>query len=62
MGTDCVLLGGSVLPSYSALGAKSLLNKAHGQTHSLYAGVPARAVKSLEPEMRYFQREVGFVN
>jgi acetyltransferase-like isoleucine patch superfamily enzyme len=62
IGTDCVLLGGSVLPSYSALGAKSLLNKAYEQTYSLYAGVPARPVKSLEPEMKYFQREVGFVN
>ena len=61
VGTDCVLLGGSVLPSYSALGAKSLLNKAHTETHSLYAGVPARAVKSLEPELKYFQRDVGFV-
>jgi len=62
VGTDCVLLGGSVLPSYSALGAKSLLNKAHTQTHSLYAGVPARAIRSLEPDMKYFRREVGFVN
>jgi acetyltransferase-like isoleucine patch superfamily enzyme len=61
VGTDCVLLGGSVLPSYSALGAKSLLNKAHMQTHSLYAGVPARWLKSLEPQMKYFQRDVGFV-
>ncbi len=32
IGTDCVLLGGSALPSYSALGAKSLLNKAYTQT------------------------------
>lgn len=61
VGTDCVLLGGSVLPSYSALGAKSLLNKPHTRTHCLYAGVPATAIKSLEPEMKYFQREVGFV-
>jgi len=27
VGTDCVLLGGSTLPDYSILGAKSLLNK-----------------------------------
>src|SRR5262249_29396422 len=27
IGTDCVLLGGSVLPSYSVLAAKSLLDK-----------------------------------
>jgi acetyltransferase-like isoleucine patch superfamily enzyme len=62
VGTDCVLLGGSVLPSYSALGAKSLLNKPYDQQRALYAGVPARPVKSLEPEMKYFQREVGFVH
>jgi acetyltransferase-like isoleucine patch superfamily enzyme len=61
VGTDCVLLGGSALPSYSALGAKSLLNKAYTETHSLYAGVPAKPLKSLEPEMKYFQRDVGFV-
>jgi acetyltransferase-like isoleucine patch superfamily enzyme len=62
VGTDCVLLGGSVLPSYSALGAKSLLNKAHSETHCLYAGVPAKPIKSLEPDMKYFQREIGFVH
>jgi acetyltransferase-like isoleucine patch superfamily enzyme len=62
VGTDCVLLGGSALPSYSALGAKSLLNKAHTETHCLYAGLPAKAVKSLDSDMKYFQREEGFVN
>jgi acetyltransferase-like isoleucine patch superfamily enzyme len=62
VGTGCVLLGGSMLPSYSALGARSLLNKAHTETHWLYAGVPAAPVKSLGPEVKYFQREVGFVN
>jgi hypothetical protein len=43
------------------LGAKSLLNKPHQQTHCLYAGVPAKPIKSLEPDLKYFQREVGFV-
>ena len=62
VGTDCVLLGGSVLPSYSALGAKSLLNKAHTETHCLYAGVPAKPVKSLGPEVKYFKRDIGFVH
>ena len=62
VGTDCVLLGGSVLPSYSALGAKSLLNKAHTETYCLYAGVPAKPVKSLGPEVKYFKRDVGFVH
>jgi acetyltransferase-like isoleucine patch superfamily enzyme len=62
VGTDCVILGGSTLPSYSALGAKSLLNKTHTEAHCLYAGVPARPVKSLGSEMKYFQREMGFVH
>ena len=62
VGTDCVLLGGSALSSYSALGAKSLLNKPHTQTHCLYAGVPAQPIKSLEPDMKYFQRDIGFVH
>jgi acetyltransferase-like isoleucine patch superfamily enzyme len=62
VGTDCVILGGSTLPSYSALGAKSLLNKPHIETHCLYAGVPANPVKSLGPEAKYFKRDVGFVH
>ncbi|HZR77813.1 MAG TPA: hypothetical protein VFA58_01315 [Chthoniobacterales bacterium] len=61
VGTNCVLLGGSVLPDFSVLGAKSLLNKTFAQTYQLYAGVPARPVKSLSPESKYFQRTEGFV-
>lgn len=61
VGTNVVILGGSVLPSYSVLGAKSLLSKAFTETHTLYAGVPARPVKTLEPTAGYFQRETGFV-
>ncbi len=60
LGTNCVLLGGSILPDYSVLGAKSLLNKSYQDTHYLYAGVPARPVKPL-PELLYFSRKTGFV-
>src|SRR4029079_13492242 len=35
VGTNCVILGGSELPDYSVLGAKSLLNHAYGDTHNL---------------------------
>ena len=62
VGTNCVLLGGGALPDYSVLGASSVLNKAYSETHQLYAGNPARAVKELPQEMRYFQRSAGFVN
>lgn len=62
IGTDSVLLGGSVLPSYSVLGAKSLLNKAYTQTHRLYGGVPARELSELPADAAYFTRQQGFVD
>ena len=62
VGTNCVLLGGSVLPDYSVLGASSVLNKQHTEMQWLYAGNPAHPVKSLSQQMRYFQRSVGFVS
>ncbi len=62
IGTNCVLLGGSALPSFSVLGAKSLLNKNYKEEHMLYAGVPARPIQPLKSELKYFHRETGFVN
>jgi acetyltransferase-like isoleucine patch superfamily enzyme len=61
VGTDCVLLGGSVLPDYSVLGAKSLLNKQFSEPRWLYAGNPARPLKRLPENLGYFQRKVGVV-
>lgn len=63
VGTNCVLLGGSVLPDRSVLGAKSLLNKAFDEPGTLYGGVPARALRTLPTdEMKYFQRAEGWVD
>ena len=61
VGTNCVLLGGSALPDFSVLGAKSLLNKAFIETYQLYGGVPARALQSLPADYAYFKRSTGFV-
>ena len=61
VGTNCVLLGGSALPDFSVLGAKSLLNKTFTETYQLYGGVPARPIKSLSRDYKYFQRTEGFV-
>jgi acetyltransferase-like isoleucine patch superfamily enzyme len=61
VGTNCVVLGGAALPDYCVLGAKSLLNKAHTQTHRLYGGVPARELQTLPPDCGYFTRREGFV-
>ncbi len=62
VGTGCILLGGSMLPDYSVLGANSLLNKHYSEPYFLYAGNPARAIKPLPKEMAYFKRLTGFVH
>ena len=61
IGTNCVVLGGSTLPDFSVLGAKSLLNKHFTDSHQLYGGVPAQPIKQLPPDYAYFRRTVGFV-
>lgn len=60
-GTNSVMLGGSVLPHHSVLGAQSLLNKKWEEPYRLYAGVPAKPVKELSAELEYFRRTEGFV-
>lgn len=59
--TNVVILGGAYLPSYSVLGAKSLLNKKFDDTHFLYGGVPAKSIISLNVNSKYFKRTEGFV-
>ena len=61
VGTNSVLLPGSVLPDYSVLGAKSLLNHAFSDRYHLYGGVPAQPIKQLPAEYAYFHRTSGFV-
>lgn len=61
VGTNSVILGGSLLPDCSVLGAKSLLNKHFLDNYHLYAGVPARPIKKLPPNLLYFHRKEGFV-
>lgn len=61
VGTDCVILGGSVLPDYSVLGAKSLLNKRLTTTWSMYAGSPATLKQKIDQSSLYFSRHTGFV-
>jgi hypothetical protein len=60
--TNCVLLGGSALPDYSVLGAKSLLNRAYTESYFLYGGIPAKPIKALPAATTlYFQRTSGYV-
>lgn len=59
--TNCVILGGSVLPDYSVLGASSLLNKPFDDSWGLFVGHPARRHKDIDPHSAYFCRQTGFV-
>ena len=60
--TNVVVLGGSVLPSFSVLGAKALLNKAYQEEWILYGGVPAKSVRTIDKNAKYFSRVDGFVH
>jgi len=62
VGTNSILLMGSKLPDYSILGAGSILTKTYNKPYSLYAGNPAKPVKELPKDLRYFLREVGHVD
>lgn len=53
--TNCVLIGGSVLPDFCVLAPLSLLRGAHSEPHRLYAGNPAAPVRPLDPEAGLFR-------
>jgi acetyltransferase-like isoleucine patch superfamily enzyme len=61
VGTASTILGGASLPSYSVLGANSLLNKSFLTPYRLYGGNPAKEIKELSKDSKYFTREIGFV-
>jgi acetyltransferase-like isoleucine patch superfamily enzyme len=61
VGSSCVILGGSILPDYSVLGALSLLNKAYHEPWGLYAGQPAEWRKAIDRSAAYFSRQRGYV-
>lgn len=62
VGTRSVILGGSVLPDCSILGASSLLRQRFDKQYALYSGVPAQLVKDIDADYGYFSREIGFVS
>jgi len=61
VGTGSIILPGSSLPSFSVLGAGSMLNKNYTEEYKLYGGVPARPLKSINGDSSYFTRKVGYV-
>jgi acetyltransferase-like isoleucine patch superfamily enzyme len=61
VGTSCVLLGGSSLPDSSVLGAHSLLTSHFETPGYLYGGVPAKPIKPVDLEAKYYSRDAGYV-
>ena len=61
IGTASIILPNSRLPSFSVLGAGSVLNKKLNEEYWLYAGNPARPVKELAQGAAYFSRKTGYI-
>ena len=61
IGSGCILLPNTSLPSFSVLGAGAVLNKKFLNENTLYAGVPAKAIKIMSKKSSYFHRKIGYV-
>lgn len=61
IGARCLFLKGSAIPSNSIVGASSLVNKKWEQEFYLYAGIPAKPLKSVS-NYKFFSRLNGFVD
>lgn len=59
--TGVKILGGSLLPAYSVLGAGAVLNKSYTEEWKIYGGIPAKPIKDIPKTAKYFSREKGFV-
>ena len=59
--TNCKLLKDTTLPDYSVLGAGAVLTKKYEEPYGLFAGTPARRLKSFNKTDLYFTREHGHV-
>lgn len=62
VGTGCVFLAGARIPSYSVVGAGAVVASEFDDKYALYAGVPAKRIKSLDAQFGYFVRKNGYVD
>lgn len=56
VGTRSILLPGVRLPDSSVLGAGAVLTKEFNETFSMYGGVPAKFIKTMEPDLMFLNR------
>jgi len=60
--TATVILPGVEIPDFCVVAAGSVVTKSVPNSYGIYAGVPARLVKSLEKDCGYFIRKAGRVD
>lgn len=61
IGTGCICLKGSVIPSYCVIGAGSVFNSVESDEFFLFGGIPAKKLKKLSSDLAYFHRANGVV-
>ncbi|MEN9632268.1 MAG: hypothetical protein RL077_672 [Verrucomicrobiota bacterium] len=61
LGTNVLLIGGAEMADYTVLSAGSLLNKKFTTNYALIGGVPAKIIKEIPANAKYFTRSVGFI-
>ena len=61
IGTRCVFLKGTKIPNFCVLGAGSVVTKKNETEYKLYGGVPAKEIKFLNKDSKYFSRKEGNV-
>lgn len=59
--TGVIILGGTKLPSKSVLAAGAVLNKNYNEEWKIYGGVPAKPIKDIDQNAKYFSRRQGFI-
>lgn len=62
IGTSCVILNTCITSDYSIFGAMSLLNKRYIKEFRLYGGIPAKEIKEVDKNWKYFTRKEGKVD
>jgi carbonic anhydrase/acetyltransferase-like protein (isoleucine patch superfamily) len=60
IGSNCVLLGGAVIPGYSVVSAGSTVRNAFTEP-GLYSGVPAKKVADLPEDAKFFHRSTKMI-
>lgn len=61
IGTKSTILGGSVVPNNCVVAANSMYALQASEEWVIYGGVPAKKIKSIPKNWKYFNREHGFV-